>query len=158
MNYICNPQFLCYSGTWWPVTAATHGVYDKKARQNPLEVSSSTAVNLTANQGTPSTKNGTISFSALPPRTWFLPHHYSSSLPAPSAVFTKRPGKLPPCFSSVCVDITSRLFGCVCRSVMTELNTGIYPEITSVSGQALCRNWVCGTDSACVLRVDSPYL
>lgn len=33
---------------------------------------------------------------------------------------------------------------------MTELNTGIYPAITALSGQALCGNCVCGTDRKCV--------
>lgn len=50
----------------------------------------------------------------------------------------------------MCVDITSRLFGCVCQSVTTELNTGIYPAITALSGQALCGYWMCGTDRECV--------
>lgn len=76
-----------------------------------------------------------------------------SSFPASSAAFTEKvretPSRLRLCVC-VCVDITSRLFGCVCQSAMTELNTGIYPAITTVSGQALCRNWVCGIDRVCV--------
>lgn len=117
----------------------------------PSEVSSSISVNLSANQRC-SIKKELYSFLlCVNPQQ---PGSYHIQLPAPyqlhqpcSLKGRETPSVLLLC---VCVDITSRLFGCVCQSVMTELNTGIYPAITTVSGQALCRNWVCGTDRVCV--------
>lgn len=74
-----------------------------------------------------------------------------SSLASPISDVQEKAEETPsPLLQCVCVDITGRLFSCVCQSVMTELNTGIYPVITAVSGQALQRNWVCGTVRAYV--------
>lgn len=153
-------RFLCcphgnplQSGKGRPVTAATHGVYERKTQmKSTLLLKSPPPSQWTSLQtrGAPSRSKCTVSFFALLPTAWLLPHPAPSSLPAPSACLLKGPGNSLHALLGVCVDITSRLFGCVCQSVMTELNTGIYSAITTVSGQALCRNWVCGTDRVCV--------
>lgn len=67
---------------------------------SPSEVSSSISVNLSANQRGSITKELYSFLLCVNPQQ---PGSYHIQPPAPSAVFTKRPGKLPPCFSSVCV-------------------------------------------------------
>lgn len=81
-----------------------------------------------------------------PPRHRFLPHCTPLLPQRPQqwrSVIKGWGGTPAPPFPSACVDITGRMFGCVCQSVMTELNTGIYSVITALSGQARCGNCLC---------------
>lgn len=130
-------------GKRWPVTAAAHGGADRRARWNPLSFRA-LLLHLSEPLCKPEVQFPWSSFLLC----------INPKQPSPSHIQAPAPFQLhQPCWLErretpsmlllcVYVDITSRLFGCVCQSVLTERNTGIYPAITTVSGQALCRNWV----------------
>lgn len=142
-NYARNLGFLCYRGKRWPVTAAAHGGADRRARWNPLSFRA-LLLHLSEPLCKPEVQFPWSSFLLCINHKQPSPSHIQA--PAPFQLHQpcwlerrETPSMLLLC---VYVDITSRLFGCVCQSVLTERNTGIYPAITTVSGQALCRNWV----------------